>query len=54
VDKARAVALTPQLVASAKDVAGAKGPEYLSSEIVEGGRTRRRLLLVRLPQPTSW
>ena len=40
VDKARAVALTPQLVASAKDVAGAKGPEYLSSEIVEGGPGR--------------
>jgi hypothetical protein len=40
VDKARAAALTPQLVESAKDVTGAKGPEYLSSEIIEGGTGR--------------
>ena len=40
VDKARPVAVTPELSASAKDVTGAKGPEYLSSEIVEGGTGR--------------
>jgi len=40
VEKARAVALTPELVESAKDGAGAKGPEYLSSEIIEGGKGR--------------
>jgi len=40
VDKARALALTPQLVASARDVTGAKGPEYLSSDVVEGGSGR--------------
>jgi len=40
VDKARAIALTPELVDSAKDVTGKKGPEYLSSEIVEGGKGR--------------
>ena len=40
VEKARAVALTPELVESAKDVVGAKGPEYLSSEIIEGGKGR--------------
>ena len=40
VAKARAVALTPQLVDSATDVTGKKGPEYLGSEIVEGGSGR--------------
>lgn len=40
VGKARATALTPQLVAEAKDVTGAAGPEYLSAEIAapESGR----------------
>jgi len=40
VDKARAVALSPQLVAVARDVTGAKGAEYLSWEIIEGGTGR--------------
>lgn len=40
VDKARAVALDPRLVAAAEDVTGAKGAEYLSWEIIEGGPGR--------------
>jgi hypothetical protein len=40
VDKARAVALTSELAESAKDVTDGKGPEYLFSEIVEGGTGR--------------
>jgi len=40
VAKARSVALTPQLVGAARDVAGAKGPEYLSSDVIEGGKGR--------------
>jgi hypothetical protein len=43
VDKARTVALVP-LAASAKDVTGGKGPEYLSSEVVEGGTGREAAL----------
>jgi hypothetical protein len=38
VDKARVVAVAP--LAAAKDVTGAKGPEYLSSSVVEGGAGR--------------
>lgn len=41
VDRARAAALTPELASSAKDVTGAAGPEYLSSEIVEESAQRR-------------
>jgi len=41
VDKAKTVALTPSLIASAKDVTGAAGPEYLSSEIVEETSVRK-------------
>jgi hypothetical protein len=38
--KARAAALSPQLAAQARDVAGKAGPEYLSAELDEsGGRT---------------
>ncbi|BBH69984.1 hypothetical protein ACTI_66690 [Actinoplanes sp. OR16] len=33
VEKARALALTPQLAAQAKDVTGKAGPEYLSAEV---------------------
>jgi hypothetical protein len=35
VDKARAVALTPQLAANALDVTGKAGPEYLATELDE-------------------
>ncbi|MFC4067388.1 hypothetical protein [Actinoplanes subglobosus] len=40
VEKARAVALTPQLAAGAEDVTGKTGPEYLSAEVdtEAGGR----------------
>ncbi|OJF11227.1 hypothetical protein [Couchioplanes caeruleus] len=41
VDKARKVAVTPQLASAAEDVTGAKGPEYLSATIVAEGATRR-------------
>jgi hypothetical protein len=41
VAKARAVALTPQLIAGAKDVTGAAGPEYLSAEPAADGTGRR-------------
>jgi hypothetical protein len=40
VDKGRAAALTSQLAESSEDVTGAKGPEYLSWEVVEGGSGR--------------
>ncbi|BCY08623.1 hypothetical protein [Actinoplanes sp. L3-i22] len=35
VDKARAIALTPQLAANARDVTGKAGPEYLAAELDE-------------------
>lgn len=35
VDKARAIALTPQLAAGAEDVTGKAGPEYLAAELDE-------------------
>ncbi|MFI1993416.1 hypothetical protein [Actinoplanes sp. NPDC020271] len=39
VDKARAIALTPQLAADAQDVTGKAGPEYLAAELdVDGSR----------------
>ncbi|GAA2873615.1 hypothetical protein Acy02nite_31400 [Actinoplanes cyaneus] len=39
VDKARAIALTPQLAAEAQDVTGKAGPEYLAAELdVDGSR----------------
>jgi hypothetical protein len=40
VEKARAIALTPQLAAGARDVTGKTGPEYLSAEVdaEAGGR----------------
>jgi hypothetical protein len=39
VDKARAIALTPQLAAGAQDVNGKAGPEYLAAELdTENGR----------------
>ncbi|MEV6493535.1 hypothetical protein AB0M20_33695 [Actinoplanes sp. NPDC051633] len=37
VKRARTIALTPELVASAKDVTGKAGPQYLSAEIREDG-----------------
>ncbi|HEY6795350.1 MAG TPA: hypothetical protein VI248_11785, partial [Kineosporiaceae bacterium] len=40
VGKARAAALTTSLAESGRDVTGGKGPEYLSSEVVEGGTGR--------------
>jgi hypothetical protein len=41
VDRARAVALTAALRESARDVTGAKGPEFLSAEITEDDAGRR-------------
>lgn len=44
VEKARSVALTPELAASAEDVTGKTGPEYLSAEIdVEAGGRQAEL-----------
>lgn len=40
-ERARQVALTPSLAASAKDVTGKAGPEFLSTEIVEDADGRR-------------
>ncbi len=41
VDKARALALTPELAANAKDVTGKAGPEYLAAELDEDGTGRQ-------------
>jgi hypothetical protein len=41
VDRARAIALTPQLRSGARDVTGAAGPEYLSAAIVAESTQRR-------------
>ncbi len=41
VDRARAVALMPSLAASARDVTGKAGPEFLSAEIAEDATGRR-------------
>ncbi|MEV6602460.1 hypothetical protein AB0M36_37265 [Actinoplanes sp. NPDC051346] len=41
VDKARKVAVTPQLASGAEDVTGAVGPEYLSAQVVAEGEGRR-------------
>ena len=38
--KARSIAVTPELTESAKDVTGAKGPEFLAAKIVVGGASR--------------
>lgn len=44
VDRARVAAVTPELAAGAEDVTGAKGPEYLSAEVLaEGGKRRAEL-----------
>ncbi|GIE86123.1 hypothetical protein [Actinoplanes regularis] len=41
VDKARALALTPQLAANATDVTGKAGPEYLAAELDVDGTGRQ-------------
>lgn len=41
VDKARALAVTPQLAAAARNVAGEAGPEYLSAEVDTDGAGRQ-------------
>lgn len=41
VDRARVAAVTPELAAAAEDVTGAKGPEYLSAEVLADGGKRR-------------
>ncbi|GAA4609895.1 hypothetical protein BJY16_007563 [Actinoplanes octamycinicus] len=43
VDKARAAAVTPGLAASAEDVTGKAGPEYLATELDEDGGRRAEL-----------
>ncbi len=43
VDRARAVALTPQLAASARDVTGKAGPEYLAAELDADGSRQAEL-----------
>ncbi|MGA5305740.1 hypothetical protein ACPCHT_38000 [Nucisporomicrobium flavum] len=41
VDRARELAVTPELAAGAEDVTGAKGPEYLSADVLADGGGRR-------------